>query len=139
MKHKPSGAFITSLVEVKLDQTTMFEWQRHSQHQEDLPHFSEILKFIDLRAKSSESTVNQSQKRSSQPMLSKTGAQARPVYVASIGTSCMICKMGKHPLYMCRKFQSLPCEQRMATVRVKQLCHNCLKSGHFKLQCPSNQ
>ena len=29
--HEPSQAFITSLLEMKLDSTTMFEWQRHSQ------------------------------------------------------------------------------------------------------------
>ena len=27
----------------------------------------------------------------------------------------------------------------MATVRENQLCLNCMKAGHFKLHCPSNQ
>ncbi len=31
MDHEPSGTFITSVLELKLDASTMFEWQRHSQ------------------------------------------------------------------------------------------------------------
>ena len=54
MRHEPSGAFITSLIEMKLDQLTMFEWQRHSQNQSDVPHYAEILEFINLRARASE-------------------------------------------------------------------------------------
>ena len=30
MDYKPSGPFITSILELKLDTTTMFEWQKHS-------------------------------------------------------------------------------------------------------------
>ena len=36
--HEPSGSFITSLLELKLDVNTMFEWQRHSQVSTDVPH-----------------------------------------------------------------------------------------------------
>ena len=31
MGHEPSESFITSMLELKLDVDTMFEWQRHSQ------------------------------------------------------------------------------------------------------------
>ena len=48
MKYKLSGVFITSLIQLKLDQLTMFEWQSHGQDQPDVPHYMEILKFIDL-------------------------------------------------------------------------------------------
>ena len=46
--HEPSKQFITSLLELKLDSTTMFEWQRHSQEHTDVPDCSELLAFIDL-------------------------------------------------------------------------------------------
>ena len=40
MGYDPPGPFITSLLELKLDMNTMFEWQRHSQESTDVPHFS---------------------------------------------------------------------------------------------------
>ena len=42
--HEPSQAFITSLLEMKLDSTTMFEWQRHSQAHTDIPDYSAQLR-----------------------------------------------------------------------------------------------
>ena len=38
MYYDPSGSFITSLIETKLDRSTMFEWQRHTQEKSDVPH-----------------------------------------------------------------------------------------------------
>ena len=52
-----SGGFVTALIEMKLDQNTMFEWQRHNQDQIDVPPFAELLEFIDLQAPASENTV----------------------------------------------------------------------------------
>ncbi len=52
--HEPSGSFVTSLLELKLDVNTMFEWQRHSQSSHDVPHYKELLEFINLRAQASE-------------------------------------------------------------------------------------
>ena len=48
MGHEPPGPFITSLLELKLDTSTMFEWQRHSQESVDVPHFSKLLEFLNL-------------------------------------------------------------------------------------------
>ncbi len=50
MDQDPSGAFITSMMELKLDQTTMFEWQKTSQGTKSVPHYREILEFLNLRA-----------------------------------------------------------------------------------------
>ena len=54
--HEPSAAFITSMLELKLDVTTMFEWQKHSQSSTDVPPYQELLEFIDLRAQASEAS-----------------------------------------------------------------------------------
>ena len=53
-------SFITSLMEMKLDQAMMFEWQRHSQDSNDVPHYSALLEFLDLRAEEAENTVHES-------------------------------------------------------------------------------
>ena len=60
--HDPPGPFITSLLELKLDAGTMFEWQRHSQTQADVPHYDDLLKFINLRAQASESSAGSTSK-----------------------------------------------------------------------------
>ena len=54
MDLEPSGAFITSVVELKLHASTMFEWQKHSQEQTDVPHYQDLFQFINLRAQASE-------------------------------------------------------------------------------------
>jgi hypothetical protein len=43
MKCEPSGPFITSVLELKLDTNTLFEWQKHSQDSSDVPHFDQLL------------------------------------------------------------------------------------------------
>ena len=58
MGYEPSGPFITSVIELKLDVTTMFEWQKHSQSCREVPHYQDLLDFIDLRAQASETTIN---------------------------------------------------------------------------------
>ena len=40
---EPSPSFITSIVELKLDVTTMFEWQRHTQSQNETPDYRMII------------------------------------------------------------------------------------------------
>ena len=39
MGHELSGPFITSVLELKLDTNTMFEWQKHSQDSTNVPHY----------------------------------------------------------------------------------------------------
>ena len=58
MDYEPSSAFITAVIELKLDTNTMFEWQHHSQSQATVPHFQELLEFIDCCAKVSETSVS---------------------------------------------------------------------------------
>ena len=57
MDHDPSGPFITSVLELKLDTTTLFEWQRLSQSPKQVPHYKDVLTFIDLRAQASEGSA----------------------------------------------------------------------------------
>ena len=113
MKYGQSGAFITALLEMKLDQSTMFEWQRHTQGKSDVPHLTEYLDFIDLRARASEAIAQEGQKRHSQAVSTKGNAQTKTTYTTStdIDDSCIACSANKHPLYTCRKFRSLSLEQ----------------------------
>ena len=58
MGQEPPGPFITSVLELKLDANTMFEWQKHSQESADVPHFNDILEFLNMRAQASEVSDN---------------------------------------------------------------------------------
>ena len=62
MDQDPSGAFITSMMELKLDQTTMFEWQKTNQTTKSVPHYQAILEFLNLRAQAAETCSTQERK-----------------------------------------------------------------------------
>ena len=57
LNHKPSQAFITSLLEMKLDSIMMFKWQRHSQDHTDVPEYQVLLDFLNLRAQATEASA----------------------------------------------------------------------------------
>ena len=66
MHQESYEAFVTSLIELKLDQTTTFEWQKYSQDDLDVPKFERLLEFLDLRAQASESLSQEIPKRQTQ-------------------------------------------------------------------------
>ena len=39
MECEPSGPFINSVIELKLDTTTMFKWQKHRQAATSVPNY----------------------------------------------------------------------------------------------------
>ena len=53
MKKERIESLITSMLELKLDQVTMFEWQRHSQDSKDVLPNSDLLEFLDLKVQAS--------------------------------------------------------------------------------------
>ena len=97
MDYEPSGPFVTSLIELKFDSTTAFEWHRHTQDQSGVPHYNELLKFLDLRAQASESTTREVVKCSSQVVPGKS--QPKPVYLADLGSNCTVCGSSMLPSY----------------------------------------
>ena len=58
MDCEPSGPFITSILELKLDASTNFEWQKFSQDLPGYPHYGKLLEFLNLRAQASEASTN---------------------------------------------------------------------------------
>ena len=46
IEYEPS-LFVVSLIEMKLDQTTTFEWQRQTQGSSKMPHRNELLNLLD--------------------------------------------------------------------------------------------
>ena len=102
LRHELSAAFITSTLELKLDVTTMFEWQKHSQSSTDVPPYQELLEFIDLRAQASEASTSDLTKKAPKNELRPTPVKkslnpSKPVtsHAASADTAtgyCILCK-----------------------------------------------
>jgi len=141
--HDPPGSFITSLLELKLDTTTMFEWQRHSQSSVDVPHYDDLLKFLNLRAQASESSASETNRKTFRNDTSRTKGQflgkSVTSFTASVDTSvnCVACKRDKHPLYACAKFKALSHEDMLSLVKSNGLCLNCMRHGHHAKNCNS--
>lgn len=137
--HEPSKEFITSLLELKLDPVTMFEWQRHSQEHNDVPDCEKLLEFIDLRAQAAEATVVEKKPRSSHPPPSN---KSKPIPALAASTKeaegkCIACKSEKHPLYSCSKFRSMSHDEMVDLLKLHGHCLNCLRHGHFVRDCKS--
>ena len=137
------GKFITSMIELKLDVDTLFEWQKHSQANADVPHYQDLLDFIDLRAQASETSCTaQTRKapRNDQHIRKSQGRTVTSLATTSSTTdnNCVVCKAEKHPLYVCAKFKSLSHEEKISILRSNGICMNCLGGGHFKQQCKSS-
>lgn len=106
MDYEPPGAFITSVLELKLDTNTMFEWQRHSQESAEVPHYSKLLEFLDLRAQASETSFSHQRGpiRSGPSPDKRIHYHTRPVAAFAANAMdptsvCPVCKTDKHPLY----------------------------------------
>ena len=136
MEYAP-WAIVTSILETKLDQTTMFEWQKHSQGSKEVPDYAELLEFLDLRARATENTKGEPERKHSSNPPSKR--PARLSYVANTNETCVACKKANHPLYSCKSFQARLHERKKGVVKDSKLCLNCLGSGHFVKECPSLQ
>ena len=142
MDCEPSSPFITSMVELKLDQNTMFEWQKHSQKCESIPHYQDLLQFLNLRAQATESSLldkkskhDVSQSRKNFPSGGSVLSYATNAEL--ISNRCVVCKSERHPLYACPKFRDMPHDEKLSTLRANRLCMNCLGPKHFVKQCKS--
>ena len=143
MGSEPPGPFITSILELKLDPTTMFEWQKYSQESTEVPHFSNLLEFLNMRAQASEThSLDQGKKTRNETHYKKQQPSGKSVasFVSNASNTtdmCVLCKSDKHPLFVCPKFKSLPHEQMLSTIKEHSLCMNCLRPGHFVKHCKS--
>ena len=130
-------SLITAMLELSLDQALMFEWPKHSQDTNDVPHHSPLLEFLELRAQASENDVCESDhKRQTRAAEKKCYPQTQS-YTVNVDDWCMVCKLGSHSLYACKKFRRLPHEQMVTILKQHEFCLNCFKPGHLLKQCPS--
>ena len=114
----------------------MFAWQNHSQDHKEVPPYTTLLEFIDLRARVSENTVREDiRKRTTFNSDRKSYTKS---LVADIQADCVACKAAGHPLNKCKDFCALSHNLKMGIIKENGLCMNCLRLGHLK-NCPSTQ
>ena len=135
--HEPSGPFITSVIELKLDTNTMFEWQKYSHDEGDVPHYNQLLMFIDHRAQASEASLPPQKKH--EPSYKKPVPRTAHSYTANteVGNTCICCKAEKHPLYICQGFKALSHDRKLSFLKSNNICNNCLTKGHSLKNCKS--
>ena len=137
MDKEPSAPFITSLIEMKLDADTRFEWQKSSQESTDVPPYTELLEFLNLRAQASESTSSEQRRQTDarkHPFIRSTSHASS---VSTANNHCVMCKTENHPLYACTRFKALSRDKMIETLKSNNPCMNCLRPGHYAKQCTS--
>ena len=117
----------------------MFEWQRHSQDSNDVPHYSVLLEFLNLRSQAPENVICESDHKRPTPTAEKKCYLQTQSYTVNVDDWCVGCKLGRHPSYACKNFRSLPYKQMVTILKQHGLCWNCFKPGHLLKQCPSVQ
>ena len=141
MGYEPSRPFVTSVLELKLDTGTKFEWKKHTSSSTGVRHFAELLEFVNLRAQASEHTTPDNTKKPTNHEVLKSYSKPITSFAASaspsIGEPCPLCKTEVHSLFSCTKFKSLPHDHMIAKVKEYKVCINCLRPGHFFKQCKS--
>ena len=73
-----------SILELKLDAGTMFEWQKYSSGSVDVPHCNELLEFVNLRAQASEHSINESTKRATNEVHKSFASKLVPAYAVNV-------------------------------------------------------
>lgn len=131
-------AFVTSIIETKLDRTSMFAWQDYSHESRQVPSYEKLLEFLDRRAQATENTVRESERKRSGTAPERK-ISSKLSYATNVEETCIACKSAKHPLYGCKAFKGFPHSKKLELVRENGLCLNCLKSGHFANRCPCTQ
>ena len=111
MKYETFASFVTSILDLNINHTTMFEWQWHTQSSNTVLDFDILLEFLDLHVRVGKNVAWDGERRRELPPPEKK-AVTRPSNIASIEEYCVVCKMPKHPLYGWRVFYGLPHAQK---------------------------
>ncbi len=124
------GAFITSVLEIKQNVNTMFEWQQHSSTKEGAPKQQELLDFIDLREQASETSPINCINKSTRPEHKCPANSFKPI--ASFPAQYALTSW-KTTLSCLPKIQiSMDHDKQLSLLKEHKICMNSITRGHFK-------
>lgn len=122
----------------KLDPVTFRDWEDTlSGH--DLPQLEQLTEFLMKKCQTLESII--AKENTSLTSVKSNQQNSRKSSIscaAAVKSKCSYCD-GEHPIYFCQSFTKLPAGQRIAEVKKRKLCINCMKSkSHQAKQCTSS-
>ena len=94
MDYESSDPFITFILKLKLDLTTMSEWQRHRQDSREIPHYTALLEFLDHWTHASKNNISDTNQRCQTAPPEKKLPMKLSYHINNI---CVAGKLGKHP------------------------------------------
>ena len=109
-------AFVTSIIETKLDQTSMFVWQDYSHESKQVPPYGKLLEFLDWRARATQNTLCEGE-RKRLGTAPERRISSKLFYAANVEEICKACKSAKHPLYGCKVFKGFCHSKKLELVR----------------------
>ena len=113
MGYGASRPFITSVLELKLDTGTLFEWHKHSSSSSSVSHYNELPQFANLRAQATEQSISEGTKRTPNSEMRKSLDTSRSIQTLAVSITPtttephVICKVATYLLFTCREFRSL--------------------------------
>ncbi|XP_055922685.1 uncharacterized protein LOC129953493 [Eupeodes corollae] len=130
---------IVQVLHEKLDQETACKWEES--RTTELPTAKEFCLFLDKRAEALGSAMDNRRKETIQQVprmdSSRRGNMVAPSRKQAEVKKrpCHLCRSMEHPLWCCPEFNALSLRARQDFVLEKQLCPNCLKTGHVVRDC----
>jgi len=131
------GPLLMHVILIKLDKTTLKEWESRA-HGTEVPKLLELIKFLESRYKILESieavkninikgsTITTSNEKK---YIEKRGTSQ--LFASTSNLECYVCKSA-HTIYKCPKFYSLTVPERIKRVTELKLCKICLRQHESK-------
>ncbi|XP_013178720.1 PREDICTED: uncharacterized protein LOC106125857 [Papilio xuthus] len=122
----------------KLDQSLRSAWELDYKC-EELPKLSQLLDFLNHRARAFELMYDQNQNvmKPNTQIYNKPKLTRVSTHVGTVTSSCSLCNMS-HELYKCPSFLEMSAVKRNDYVKSNKLCFNCLKPYRFQHTCSKN-
>lgn len=123
---------ITFVTVRKLDPVSRREWEMRIGETKTYPKYIDIHNFLEYRIRALESIATLTSRKSIKPNNDPKTTKSH------LSTAVPICECDEtHPLHKCEQFKAKSIEERQKFVRSKNLCNDCLASGHATKQCQS--
>ncbi|UYV84739.1 hypothetical protein LAZ67_X003271 [Cordylochernes scorpioides] len=127
---------LVHFLQQKLSENLRLDWELSMDN--TLPSYDKFIAFISRHARSMSCAVKECSKREETTGSRFPKCQSYGMLIEKSDT-CILCKSGHHPLYMCNLFCKMPLKEKLNVVKGHKLCFNCLRKGHFSWNCRLNQ
>ena len=140
-------AVITSMVYGRLPYKLQVEWDDDRDDDDKVAPYTELFDYmakkILILSDNQTSTPSEAKPPPKQEKRPKQQPSRQKAQVYSVSSptqhkwECPLCKPDRHPLYTCPKWLGYTVAQRMAHIKQRHLCTNCLGVGHPVATCKS--